>query len=830
MSDKLKRLHLISNAHIDPVWLWNKPEGMGAAISTFRTAVRFCRDCDGYVFNHNEAVLYQYVEDYDPELFAQIKKYVAEGKWHIMGGWYLQPDCNMPCGESFVRQIDLGQTYFREKLGYEGFKTAVNLDPFGHSVGLVQILNKAGYDSYLCIRPHKFFNDEREFNNKVFDWAGLCGSRVTVFKARCYNSNLGKSVNTIRGFAEDQKDKAVGAALWGVGDHGGGPSEIDLKQIGEFAEQAGYDVIHSTPEAFFEDYLKNEKPEFTLNGSMKKFSVGCYTSMVRIKQDHRKLENSLLMAEKAASTTAANGICPTFPSQQLTEAWQDLAFSQFHDSLPGSSIQQVENDILQTIGHGYENSQKVLMKAFFQSCGGQTPAQQGDQPVLVYNPHPYELETDVECEYMMEDQRRVPNQYTVGDVYDESGKKIPCQNEKENSNLPIDWAKKVVFTAKLAPLGVTRFNIKNRIDTCDFREPLKAENGYFYFDNGVMSAKINEKTGLLDSYKVGGREFVKPGAAKLLVIADSVDPWEMSTVRFNEVIGEFKAADPETAARVCGITGKQLAPVRVIENGEVRTVIEAVFTYNDSALCLHYTLPKVGTDIKLNLRVFSMERTVMLKLSVPTVISGGKYTGKVAFGRETLDTDSSECVAQGWTMLSDGENAVGIVNTGSYGSDCDGSEIRMSVLRTPGYSAHPIDDRQILPEDRFSPRIDIGERLFDYVLCAGRADEISERIDSVSAVANQKPIALSYSPSSEGKKPLPFCLVPNTGLELVTVKPAKDGNGYILRLHNTYERSVSAEISFPIYKTAYTVKAEAFEIITLRLDGKGRAAAAGLLD
>lgn len=101
-------IHLICNAHLDPVWLWEKEEGIAEVLSTFRVAVRFCRQYDRFVFCHNEAVLYQWVEEHDPDLFAEIQELIKLKKWHIIGGWYLQPDCNMPSGESFCRQIEHG--------------------------------------------------------------------------------------------------------------------------------------------------------------------------------------------------------------------------------------------------------------------------------------------------------------------------------------------------------------------------------------------------------------------------------------------------------------------------------------------------------------------------------------------------------------------------------------------------------------------------------------------------------------------------------------------------------------------------------------------------
>lgn len=102
----IMNVHLICNAHLDPAWLWELEEGMAEALATFRIAADLCEQFEGFVFNHNEALLYQWVEEHDNALFSRIQRLVTQGKWHIMGGWFLQPDCNMPSGESMIRQIE----------------------------------------------------------------------------------------------------------------------------------------------------------------------------------------------------------------------------------------------------------------------------------------------------------------------------------------------------------------------------------------------------------------------------------------------------------------------------------------------------------------------------------------------------------------------------------------------------------------------------------------------------------------------------------------------------------------------------------------------------
>jgi len=219
----MKKLHLLCNAHLDPAWLWRWNAGLAEAISTFRVAADFCEAYEGFVFNHNEAVLYEWIEEHEPQLFARIKKLVEAGKWVIVGGWYLQPDCVMLSGESLLSQISLGQAYFKEKFDVVP-KIAFNVDSFGHSRGLVQILKKTGYEGYLIGRPGGLPVGSE------FVWEGFDGSRIVghlVFGA--YSSQKGKALQKIQNALKADKD--IGLCLWGIGNHGGGPSREDLEML-----------------------------------------------------------------------------------------------------------------------------------------------------------------------------------------------------------------------------------------------------------------------------------------------------------------------------------------------------------------------------------------------------------------------------------------------------------------------------------------------------------------------------------------------------------------------------------------------------------------------
>lgn len=249
-----KSIHLICNAHLDPVWLWQSEEGVAEALSTFRIAASFCEEYDEFVFCHNEAILYEWVEQYEPELFKRIQGLVKAGRWHITGGWYLQPDCNMISGESLIRQITLGKEYFQEKFGVYP-KTAINFDPFGHSRGLVQVLKKAGFESYLFMRPSA---ERCKLPADIFRWQGYDGSEIIGHRLfGCYMTLRGTACAKLQDFINSKQEHDVGAVTWGIGNHGGGPSRADLEELNEYIRKhPELDIKHSTPNDFFAELKK----------------------------------------------------------------------------------------------------------------------------------------------------------------------------------------------------------------------------------------------------------------------------------------------------------------------------------------------------------------------------------------------------------------------------------------------------------------------------------------------------------------------------------------------------------------------------------------------
>jgi alpha-mannosidase len=823
-----RRIHLVSNAHLDPVWLWEWQEGAGEALSTFRQAAEFCEKRPGYVFCHNEAVLYQWVEEHEPRLFRRIQKLVGAKKWHIMGGWYVQPDCNMPSGESFVRQALLGRRYFAEKFGVAP-RTAVNLDPFGHTRGLVQILAKSGYTAYLCCRPG---NKECPLPGDEFVWVGYDGSEVLANRASAHYCSVGgrERERLEKWLAENPAGDLV-IHLWGIGNHGGGPSRRDLDDLAALAkERPDLELVHSTPDAYFDELEKRRELLPRRAKDLNPWAVGCYTSMSRVKQGHRRLENELFSTEKMVTTAWLQGLMP-YPQAAFEEVMHDLAFVQFHDILPGSAIPAGEDGALRMVGHGLETLSRLKARAFFALAAGEPKASPDEIPIFVFNPHAHPVRTLVECEFEPWEPNFEKTPWTPR--VHSRGRALPSQAEKEDSNLSVEWRKRVVFEAELAPCRLNRFSCRLEKGPAKPAAAVREKDGAITIATPDLVAVVSARTGLLDIYRADGVDLLEPGAFLPLVIRDNADPWGMKVRSFRAVAGHFALATPEEAARFAGLREGGLEPVRVIENGEVRTVVEAIFAYGASRLVVRYKVPKRGAEIEIEVRVFWAERDAMLKLGLRPRLRAPRFMGQVAYGADELPGNGDEAVAQKWLALvseADGA-ALTVVNDGVYGSDWDGVELRLSLLRSPAYAADTWEDRLAVARDRFIPRQDTGERSFRFWLNGGPLPARMEEVDREALVHNESPYVLAYCPPGDGKRSAAGVVVDGAAVEVTAFKRSEDGRDAVVRLFEPTGRARRVTVKLPAPGARTTVGLKGFEIKTLRYDRrKGTFAETDLLE
>ncbi len=765
----MKKIHLICNSHLDPVWMWDWEEGLGEAISTFHQAELFCQEYD-YIFNHNEALLYEFIEEHDPELFNRIKEQVKAGKWHIMGGWYLQPDCNMPSGEAFVRQIGLGRKYFVEKFDARP-TTAINFDSFGHSVGLVQILRKCGYDSYLCCRP----NPEMMDLPRDFWWVGKDGSRIKVTRTtdeNLYCTAYGTAKKEIIRKASHYADGEVGVALWGVGNHGGLPSQKDLEDVKELIANSDYPIVHSTPEQYFAEL--EPKTEFTK--SMQPCLIGCYTAMQSIKQKHIELENKLFTTEKLCSYASLNGLYNKNDAA-FVEAEKALASLEFHDIYAGTCAADGEKSSLRKADYALELLQKEWNRAFFAICGKHKKAGIGEFPVFIFNSQPYAREVVCETEYLMpKPVISDTEQYTVS-VY-QNGEKIPSQCMKELSNIHYDRRKRIAYRCQLPAFGEARVDFRVEVEPKQFLAPTTGDE--IIFSDSIKTVRISRKTGLMESYVVNGKEMLSGGAFLPVMYEDNADPWGWYMERIGENPVDFVLCD--------GSTGpfEKLTNVNIIEDGDILTEVESFFWQGSSFVRISYKMYKDLPYTDVTADVFWNEQQKALKLKIPTAVNG-QFIGQIPFGTDEFAKDGKEINAHRFVGFQDGENVLTLYNNCTYGFCAEGNDLYATLLRGAAYCAHPIDDRILIDPNRFTPAIEQGRHSFAFRL----SYDMAEMLENSAQEFVNTPFSLNFFPHGNGELAKPVLQVENPSISLSAFY--QDASRYVLRLVNNHNsHSVTA--------------------------------------
>ncbi|MCS7176429.1 MAG: alpha-mannosidase [Candidatus Kapabacteria bacterium] len=808
-----RKVYLLAQTHIDPVWLWDWHEGVAVTLATFRSVVQLCQRYPELRFNQNEALLYHWVELYEPELFERIRHLVQSGQWYPAGGWYLQPDCNLPCGEAMVRQILVGHRYFTRTFGTEPV-VALNVDSFGHSRGLVQILARSGYRAYIFCRPSR---ERLPLPHSIFRWEGVDGSQVIGIRADShYNTPLGKAAEKLRSFLQQQDSPHPLLFPWGVGNHGGGPSEIDLHALRELQQAMDWQFQHATPEEYLEaiEPLRSKLP--VVRQSLRPWAVGAYTTNIRLKQLYRLAEDRLITAETMATCAALLGLLP-YPRESLRRAWEAVLFCQFHDILAGTCTESATISALQRLSSALHTVDGLLYRSFIALSVGQPPAVPDEIPILVYNHHPYPVTVLLECECQPEE----PNRSTLHaqpQLFSEDGTPLSCQELRPESNLPQDFRKRILFRATLQPQRMHRFS-------CRFAyvppppPPQTTDPQWIRLRTTEAEIWISRQTGLLERYRVHGREYARAGMASLLVIPDSADAWGMWVRHFRRKARHFRLLPKALAAWFAGVP-EPLHPVRIIEDGPLCTVVEALFHHRyRSFACLHYVIPREGAEIELRLRLYWNERDSLLKLAFPTRLLHARLYGQSMFAVEELPTNGSEQVAQRWVCLVEEPYALSCITDTTYGVDCHSGELRLSLVRSPAYSGHPVAGvSHIAPPDRFTPRIDQGEHRFRFWLNAGESLSRLQAIEREAHIRLRPPLAYPFPPARSRAPVQPLVHIEHPSAVLTALKLTEDADALIVRLWESTGQQSVCRLLFPAFGYYADVELQPYAVTTFRID------------
>jgi alpha-mannosidase len=791
-------VHLICNAHLDPVWQWQWEEGCAEALSTFSTAVELLKAHPTLIFNHNEALLYRWVKEYAPGLFGEIQKLVAAGRWAISGGWYLQPDVNLPGTESLIRHMAVGRRFFREHFATEP-RVAYNFDSFGHSAGLPQLLRQAGFQMYIHMRPQA---TELDLPSDLYRWRGLDGSEILALRI------VVGLYHTERHNLEERLQQGVELALklnrdvpvfWGIGDHGGGPTREDLRRIDEFiAREKRVAIVHSTPDRLYEALRAAGQNAPLFAGDLQRVFTGCYTSLARLK---RQAVRSLGILRQTEALRAASWwqLQQAYPTAQLDEAWCDHLFNDFHDILPGSCIEPAEQDALGLYARVAESCRRLAFGAAAAFNTGQ--AAPAYIPVTILNSNVALRRIPLEVECMLDLRPKWSGQWHLR-LFDLQGRELPCQEEQPESLLPFNgWRRKVAFIAELPPLGAAHYQLQ--IQEGEVAPTPSAP---------ALRHRLDPAIGLVTSLEAGdGRECLTGPLLRPLVVDDAGDSWGTDQWAYRNVIGEFTFV-PGSLTRLA--------------SGPIRTITETVHTFGQSRIVLH-TITYAGIAVlEFRLRIHWLEERRRLKLSIPTVFGAGSVLCEVPGGAWSRPTDGQEHVHGRWLMLEGvaGERptALAVIHEGLHGFDVKDGEIRLSVLRSAAYCHEQGFKLSGAPTRKF---MDQGVHDLRLLVIANDPEKVRLRVAALADWVSAPPRVFAHLPNGVGagtdEQGLSRLLeaIPES-VTVLACKPSWDGRALVIRLQETC--GAQAELRDPRERSAAPFSFRPFEIKTLRLERSGR--------
>lgn len=334
---RMKRItiHLICNAHIDPVWLWPWTAGLDEVINTCSSVCDLLERNPDVVFTRGEAWVYEQVERIDPRLFARIRRLVRRGQWEVTGGWYIQPDCNLPHEQGLRKQVELGREYFLRALGRFP-RVAYNVDSFGHSAALPGLMARAGQRYYVMMRPQEH---ELPLPSRLFRWRGHAGgAQVLTFRiAGAYTTCDGMTLEHVRrSLSGLPRGIRHTMCFFGIGDHGGGPTQelIDWCRANRDA-LPGARLEFSSPSRFFRAVSAQAGRVPLVTGELQHHAIGCYSVHRAVKLGVRRAEHALIQAQEALRMEPRLGARYLRP---MKEAWKWLCFNHFHDTMGGSCL------------------------------------------------------------------------------------------------------------------------------------------------------------------------------------------------------------------------------------------------------------------------------------------------------------------------------------------------------------------------------------------------------------------------------------------------------------------------------------------------------------
>ena len=795
----------VGNAHIDLAWLWPWTETVEVVRDTFGTGVELMDEYPDWVFAQSTAQDFLWLENKYPDLFEKIQQRVKDGRWEMVGGMWCEPDLNMPCGESLVRQLLTGKRYFQQKFGVD-VKIGWNPDSFGYSRQLPQIYKRSGVDYFVTQKMA--WNDTVPLPYKLFHWEAPDGSRVLTYFPHDYVNGI----NPVQDAEYIGEDTALCSGLhtqmllFGVGDHGGGPTRQMLDAATRWLR---------SPKAAFPNFKFGTAQEFfdTVDSNLSKLNLpvwnnemylqfhrGTYTSQADSKKRMRQMERLLLNAERFSSLAMLHG--RKYPQDEFEDCWHRVLFNQFHDLMAGSGIHVIYKDEAESMEFVKLTNEPIL-EGSLKNLAARVDTSGSGVPVVVFNPLNWDRTDVAEAEVQF------PGKVADVEVQDTEGRPVPSTVISRDASTN---SIKVLFLARSVPS--TGYRVFHLVSTANPRaagSTLKS-NG-LKMENEFISVEIDAKTGCVTSLinKKDGRSILRPSGKGNLLETFVNKPRQYDAWNINPNYEQSKTELLEAEE------------VKLVENTPVRAVVRVKKRFQKSSftqdICMYPEVPRVDVHMKADWH----ERQIILKVSFPLDIKPLTATYEIPYGTverpaiphvpgkppvpftEAAEISKKhqkydpllaqeaefEVCAQQWGDLSENGRGFSLLNREKYGYDTfEPGTIRLTLLRSP-----------IDPD----PHADQGFHEFTYSMYphAGnwleaetvlRGYELNYRLLPVPTVAHEGSFPASHS----------FVQIEPKNVILTAMKKAEDDSAVIFRFYEFEGKPAQVRLQLPVGATAAT--------------------------
>jgi alpha-mannosidase len=757
--DTAHQISAIGHAHIDTAWLWPLRETIRKCARTFSTALAYMEEYPAYVFGCSQPQQYAWMKEYYPTIYEGIRRAVKRGQWEPIGSMWIEPDCNIPSGESLIRQILHGKNFFLAEFAYETTQLWIP-DVFGYSAALPQILRKSGIHYFVTQKIS--WNQLNKFPHHTFLWEGLDGTRIFSHfpPADTYNADLfPKHLQYSEANFRDHDRASRSLFVYGYGDGGGGPTKGMLEAAIRLRDFEGLPKV--TQEKVADFLTKAEEDAIDLPVWVGELYLelhrGTYTTQAKTKRGNRKCEQLLHDAEFFSVLAPAAGVSEIDPPRPiydiarrgehsveayLDRAWKLLLLNQFHDIIPGSSIDWVYEDSARDYQAIAELCAAVADPAR-RDIAGSIGTGAARRPVVVFNPTGFA--------------RREVAALPDG---------TPAWVEAPSCGYAVN---DLAASAEVSPVRTS------------------TQDGKVTLDNGVLRVDFDANGQLAAVYdQRAGRQVLAPGK-----------PGNVFELH-RDIPNNWDAWDIDIFANETGEEVTALESLEIIEDHPLRAVVRLVRRFGNSTLTQRICLSAGSARLDFVTEVDWHENQKLLRVAFPVHVRSLRATYETQFGHlerpthynTSWDLARFEVCGHKWADLSEGNYGVALLNDCKYGYAIAGNVLRLSLLRSP-----------IAPD----PTADRGQHLFTYALFPHAGDFQAGGVVAEGYALNC-PLQLLPAVSQSGARPEreSFFSVDQPGVVIDTIKKAEKEDAVIVRLyeaHNTRCR-VTLKIALPVRSIA----------------------------